>query len=220
MDDWLGYARLLAEGAVVTVLLALGGGAIALVVAFAAGLARLSRQRSVRWTAVAFVEFFRGTSVYVQLFWIFYVLPFMGLRLPAMLAGVLTLGLNVGAFASEIVRSSINAVPRSQVEACTALNFTRWQSFRHVVLPQALRLMLPPFGNQVVELIKISAVVSLITVADITFQAQLVRSATGNTVIPYTAVLVFYFVLAMSLVGLIRLLERHMARRVGIEVRP
>lgn len=215
MDDWYGYLRLMADGAGVTALLSVSGSALALVIAFVMGLAKLSRLAPIRYGAIAFVEFFRGSSVFVQLFWVYYVMPFFGVRMDAVVAAVLVLGANVGSFSSEIVRGSIRAVPREQVEACTALNLTKWQAYRYVILPQAIRMMLPPFSNQAVELIKISAVVSLITVADATFQVNMVRSATGNTVVPYLLLLAFYYVLASVWVQGLRWLERFMARRAG-----
>ena len=215
MQDWSGYLWLMAQGAGTTALLSLLGSGLALLVAFIMGVARLSGRVYVRYPAVAFVEFFRGSSVFVQLFWVYYVMPIFGIKFHPITAAVLVLGANVGSFGSEIVRASIKAVPREQYEACKALNLTKWTGFRFVILPQALRIMLPPFSNQAVELIKISAVVSLITVADATFQANMVRSATGNTLVPYLLLLMFYYLLATCWVQAIRLLERRLASRSG-----
>jgi polar amino acid transport system permease protein len=203
----------MAEGAGTTIVLSLFGSGLALFVAFTMGVARLSSHILVRYPAIAFVEFFRGSSVFVQLFWVYYVMPLYGVRIDPITAAVLVLGANVGSYGSEIVRSSIRAVPREQYEACTALNLGRWAGFWFVILPQALRMMLPPFSNQAVELIKISAVVSLITVADATFQANLVRSVTGNTLVPYLLLRAFYYLLATCWVQAIRKLERRLARQ-------
>jgi len=154
MGDWSGYLTLILEGARTTVLLTVLGSAVALVVAFVAGLGRLSPVAAVRWLATAYIEFFRGTSIFVQLFWIYFVLPMTGLWAPTpMQAGVLALGLNVGAYGAEVVRGAIQAVPRDQYEACIAVNLTRFQRMRHVILPQALPLMLPTFGNNAIELL-------------------------------------------------------------------
>lgn len=120
------------------------GSALALVVAFVAGLGRISRHAAVRWLATAYIEFFRGTSIFVQLFWIYFVLPMTGAELTPMQAGVMALGLNVGAYGAEVVRGAILAVPRDQHEACVAVNLTRFQRMRHIILPQALPLMLRP----------------------------------------------------------------------------
>ncbi len=212
MDMWLGYLQLILEGAIVTIKLTVYGCAFALVVAFVAGLGRLSRYAVVRFLAGTYVEFFRGTSIFVQLFWAYYVLPLMGVTLTEMQAGVLALGLNVGAYGAEVVRGAVRAVGREQREACIALNLTRGQAMRHVILPQAVVVMLPTFGNNAIELLKATAIVSLISLADMTFQAQVVRSQTGNTAIPFLTILVLYFAMASVISGLVGLLERRMAR--------
>lgn len=213
MGDWSGYLALILQGAWITVLLTLSGSAVALVVAFIAGLGRLSSVAMIRWIATAYIEFFRGTSIFVQLFWIYFVLPMTGLWTPTpMQAGVLALGLNVGAYGAEVVRGAILAVPRDQTEACTAVNLTRFQRMRHVILPQALPMMLPTFGNNAIELLKATSVVSLISLADMTFQAQVVRSQTGNTLLPFGTILVLYFVLSSVISFGMRRLERRVTR--------
>ena len=212
MGDWAGYLTLIVDGAWVTVRLTVMGAAVALVFAFLAGLGRLSHHAAVRWLATAYIEFFRGTSIFVQLVWIYFVLPLTGVTLTPMQAGVMALGLNVGAYGAEVVRGAILSVPRDQYEATTALNLTRWQRMRHVILPQALPLMLPTFGNNAIELLKATSVVSLISLSDMTFQAQVVRSQTGNTLIPFVTVLVIYFALSMTIAAAVGALERRVTR--------
>jgi len=212
MIDWSGYLGLILEGALVTIQLTLMGSALALVMAFLAGLGRLSRFFAVRALATAYIEFFRGTSIFVQLFWAYFVLPFIGVTLTPLQAGVLALGLNVGAYGAEVVRGAINSVGREQYEACVALNLGRWQCMRHVILPQALLVMLPTFGNNAIELLKATAVVSLISLTDLTFQAQVVRAQTGNTLVPFATILLLYFLMALAISWGVRSLERRMAR--------
>ncbi|MFD2237606.1 ectoine/hydroxyectoine ABC transporter permease subunit EhuC [Aureimonas populi] len=207
-----GYLWLILEGALVTVQLTVYGCALALVVAFAAGLARVSRFRGVRALAVAYIEFFRGTSIFVQLFWAYYVLPLLGVTLSPLQAGVLALGLNVGAYGAEVVRGAVRSIGRDQREACVALNLTRFQAMRHILLPQAVVVMLPTFGNNAIELLKATAIVSLISLGDMTFQAQVVRAQTGDTLMPFLTILVLYFAMASVISGLIRLIERRMTR--------
>ncbi|WEJ08584.1 ectoine/hydroxyectoine ABC transporter permease subunit EhuC [Sinorhizobium prairiense] len=211
MIDWSGYIGLILEGAWVTIQLTLMGSALAVVVAFAAGLGRLSRFMAVRALATTYIEFFRGTSIFVQLFWAYFVLPFAGITLTPLQAGVLALGLNVGAYGAEVVRGAVKAIGREQREGCIALNLSRYQAMRHIILPQALPLMLPTFGNNAIELLKGTAVVSLISLTDMTFQAQVVRAQTGNTLIPFATILVLYFVMAW----LISLGMRWLGRRVS-----
>lgn len=212
MTDWSGYLSLILQGAVVTVQLTVMGSVLALFMGFVAGLGRLSRHFFIRWLATIYIEFFRGTSIFVQLFFAYFVLPLIGLTLTPMQAGVLALGLNVGAYAAEVVRGAILSVGREQYEACVALNLSRWQCMRKVILPQALLFMLPTFGNNAIELLKATSVVSLISLADMTFQANIVRSQTGNTLVPFATILILYFVFAMIIAFSIRALERRMAR--------
>jgi polar amino acid transport system permease protein len=212
MTDWTGYLLIILQGAWVTAQLTVYGCALAFAFAFAAGLGRLSRYRLIRALATVYIEFFRGTSIFVQLFWVYFVLPLFGLTLTPLEAGVLALGLNVGAYAAEVVRGAILTVPKEQYEACTALNLTRWQGLRHIVLPQAFLVMLPTFGNNAIELLKGTAVVSLISLADLTFQAQVVRAQTGSTAFPFLTILVIYFLFALLISLVTRGLERRLAR--------
>lgn len=219
MIDWSGYIGLILQGAWVTLQLTLMGSALAVVVAFAAGLGRLSRFMAVRALATTYIEFFRGTSIFVQLFWVYFVLPFAGITLTPLQAGVLALGLNVGAYGAEVVRGAVKAIGREQREACIALNLTRFQAMRHIVLPQALPLMLPTFGNNAIELLKGTAVVSLISLSDMTFQAQVVRAQTGSTLIPFATILLLYFVMAWLISLGMRWLERRVSRGLdGVRV--
>jgi polar amino acid transport system permease protein len=139
MNHWSGYLLLIAKGAQMTVELTVLGIALALVAAFIAGLARVSRFSAVRALAIAYIEFFRGTSVFVQLFWAYFVLPMAGFDVTPLQAGVLALGLNVGAYAAEVVRGAIQAVSGDQRQACIALNLSRYQAMRHVILRKPCR---------------------------------------------------------------------------------
>ena len=212
MDMWLGYLKLILDGTLVTIQLTIYGCILAFVVAIVVGLGRLSSLAPVRWLSVAYVEFFRGTSIFVQMFWFYYVLPLMGLTLSPLQAGVLSLGLNVGAYGAEVVRSAVQSVDRGQREASVAVNLTRYQTMRHVILPQAIVVMLPTFGNNAIELLKGTAIVSLISLSDMTFQAQVVRSQTGDTAIPFITILVLYFAIASVISYGIRSLERQMSK--------
>lgn len=219
MIDWSGYLDLILQGALVTIKLTLMGSVLALIMAFLAGLGRLSRFFAVRALATVYIEFFRGTSIFVQLFWAYFVLPMLGFELTPLQAGVLALGLNVGAYAAEVVRGAVQSIGKEQYEACTALNLSRWQGMRHVILPQAFLVMLPTFGNNAIELLKATSVVSLISLADLTFQAQVVRAQTGNTLVPFATILVIYFVLAMLISSGTRSLERRLSRGLdGVRV--
>ena len=201
----------LLSGVVVTVQVTLGASVVALLAAFIAGLGRLSRSRFQRSLARVYVDIFRGTSVLVQLFWVYFALPLLGISLDAMVAGILVLGLNVGAYGSEVVRGAIKSVPREQVEAAVALNLSERQTLWHIVLPQAVLSMIPSFGNLLIELLKGTALVSLITLSELTFRGQMLRTAMLRSGKIFGLVLLLYFLLSLVITFGMRRLERRLA---------
>jgi polar amino acid transport system permease protein len=207
----LDYLPALMKGAWVTVQVTAFATLLWVPMAVLAGLSRLSRRKSLRAIAGTYIEIFRGTSALVQLFWLFFALPLLGIRLTPLTAGVLALGLNIGAYGAEVVRKAVLAVPKGQKEAAIALNMTPLQRMVRVVFPQALVAMLPPFGNLMIELLKSTALVSLITLSDLTFQAQLLRSATGQTAAIFSLILVIYFVMAYAITLIVRAIERRVS---------
>ena len=207
----------LLEGAWLTVRITAAGALLAFALALAAGLARLSPWRPVRALASVYIEVFRGTSLLVQLFWLFFVLPLPPFRveLAPFTVAVLGLGLNIGAYGAEVVRAAIQAVPRSQTEASIALNMSPALRMRRIILPQAALAMLPPWGNLLIELLKGTALVSLITLGDLTFRANQLNATTFRTVEIFTLVLIIYFVLAQVIALGIRLAERRLSRGIA-----
>lgn len=202
----------LLEGALITVQITIAGCLLAVVCAFVAAIAKMYGPRPVRWLAVAYIEVFRGTSALVQLFWLFFVLPHFGLTLDPLPVAVLALGLNVGAYGAEVVRGAVTAVARGQWEATVALNMTRGQALRRIILPQALVAMIPPWGNLFIELLKATALVSLITIGDLAFRAQQMNATTYRTVEIFSIVLVFYLAIALVITIGMQTLERYAAR--------
>ena len=162
------FMPLLAKGAWVTLQLSVLGMALAMVWGLALALARLYGPWFLRWPAAAFVELFRGTPLLIQLFILFYGLPHFGLKLPPQLAAVLGLGLNYAAYESENYRAGLLAVPKGQWEAALALGLSPRQALRHVLLPQALRTVLPPVTNDFISILKDSSLVSVITMVELT----------------------------------------------------
>src|SRR3954462_1000606 len=162
---------MLLEGVLNTIQITVAAGLLAMLVSFIVGLARLSSRGPVRWAAIAYIEGFRGVPLLVQLFLMFFVLAFFGLQLEPVTTAILAIGLCNGASGAEIVRSAIQSVPRGQREAACALNYSQHQALWRIVIPQAIPIMLPPFCNLMIELLKVTALVSLITVHDLSFQA-------------------------------------------------
>ena len=212
MEQFFEFLPNLGRGALTTLELTVGAGLVCVLISFTFGVARTSRHRLIAWSANVYVEFFRGTSVLVQMFWIFFALPLFGIFIEPLTAGILALGLNTGAYGAEIVRGAVQAVPRDQVEAAIALNYTRWQRLRYVVMPQALVIMLPPMGNLGIDCIKISATVSLITIADLAFEANLYRASSGSNLLPFLSILIVYYVYSTAVARGVLGLERKLSK--------
>lgn len=211
LESWPGFQ----EGILTTIYLTLGGAALAFVMALVLGVASGSRLMVIRGVARVIVEFFRGTSLLVQLFWLFFVLPLLGYELDPMFCGILALGLNYGAYAAEVVRGSLAAVPAAQSEAAVALNFSAWQRLYKVTFPQAWVQMIPPLGNLLIQLLKGSALASFILLQDLTYHIGELRKATGDTLFAFGIGLVIYFVIAYVLTLIMNLLEFLAKARLG-----
>lgn len=215
---WTEYFGPLVEGAWVTIQLTIFSTVLGACLAFLTGVGKLSKNIAVRSLSVAYIEIFRGTSLLVQLFWLYFALPLAGtaigidLRLPPIVAGVLALGLNIGAYGAEVVRGAILAVHKDQREAARALNFTPRQTLWTVVLPQALPEMMPSFGNLAVQNLKDTALVSLISLGDITFRAEQIRNFTQDSTTVFSMLLIAYFGMALVLTAAMRSLEIYVGR--------
>lgn len=211
---------LLAYGAWATLLLTLGGLALGLVLALLAGLARVSGSRFLRGVGFGYVEFFRGAPVLVLAFWFVYALPMLGWQLEPIFAGILALGLNIGAYAAEVVRGAIQSIPVAQHEAAVAMNFSRRQRMRRVVVPQALVAMIPPFSNNLIELLKATAVVAVVSISELTFSGQLIWSGNGRAAAVFGGLMIMYGIIAVAFTIIMRLLERRAALSVGRQPDP
>lgn len=214
----LSRAPMIMDGVVTTVLATVLGAALALVIAFVFGLAQLSKMAPVRILARVFVEFFRGTSLVVQLFWLAFVLPQLpypfGFRLEPLLVGVLALGLNYGAYAAEVVRGSIGSVPKGQFEAISALSLSPARGMFRIVIPQAWALMIPSLSNLWIQLLKGSAIVGTVLLYDVFFQVEQLRDRTG-TWFAYLFALLVYYLLAWVIVIFMNGLEVRAKHRIG-----
>jgi len=216
--DWTQYLGPLTQGALVTIELTVYSTILGAILSFAAGIGKIARSRLIRIIAITYIEVFRGTSLLVQLFWLYFALPVAGqaigidLRLPPVTAGVLALSLNIGAYGAEVVRGAIQAVSRDQYEAAKALNFTPRKTLWRIALPQAIPEMMPAFGNLAIQNLKDTALVSLISLTDLAFRAEQLRNFTQDSTTIYTMVLFMYFGLALVLTAMMKLLERYVGR--------
>jgi polar amino acid transport system permease protein len=212
------WQHLLWSGLWVTAYATILGTLLATAIAFVLGLLSLNPHVVPRAVARVVVEFFRGTSLVVQLFWFVYALPpLIGYRLADnRTMAIVALGLNFGAYGAEVVRGAIKSVPQPQREACTALNLKPIHRFRRVILPQAVPLMIPPAGNLVIQLIKSTPLMFLVSVVDLfTVGDQMRRTETHSVGLIYLGLGVVFFLLSMIVVALAQLLENHAKRRLG-----
>lgn len=210
--------RYISQGIGTTVSIFLTAAVLAFLMAFVAGLCRLSGNIIIRGFTAFYVEVFRGTSLIVQLFWLYYAVPMLfDINLGSnWWVGVIAIALNYGAYMSEVVRTSILSVDKGQTEAGIALNLSRFQRMRYVIFPQALRLMLPEFGNYSIQILKGTALVSLIGLTDILYYGDLYRSTNlSEGPLAYLMVLLVYFVIALPLIWLSKKGEKIAAKGVA-----
>ncbi len=204
------------NGAIITVQQTILSSVLAIAMALIMALMKMSTVRALRWIAISYIEFFRGTSLLVQLFWIFYVLPLFGVTLEPFTAGFIAVGLNLGAYGAELVRGGIQAVPKGQYEACIALNLPPAARFRRIIFPQALLKMLPPWGNLLIELLKASALVSLISVTDLMFQSKQINATTFLSAEAFGTALIIYYAMARLVISpSMRHLETRLSRKLS-----
>ncbi|MFI9251486.1 ectoine/hydroxyectoine ABC transporter permease subunit EhuC [Streptomyces sp. NPDC053069] len=211
-----GLWELVLNGVWTTIQLLVFSALLTVAVSFVVGVARTHRLWIVRFVAGFYTEVFRGTSALVMIFWVYFVLPLaFGWQLVPMWAGTLALGLTYGAYGSEIVRGALNAVDPAQKEGGVALGFTPWQRLRLIVLPQAVPETIPTFCNLLIELLKGTALVSVMGMGDLTFSANLVRLALQQSAEIYTYILLIYCAIAFVLTRLMRSLEKRLKAGVG-----
>ena len=195
-SEYRTFLPALLRGTLVTVEVSLLSAVLFYAMSFLAGVGRLSGVRAIRLVAGAYVEVFRGTSLLVILFWFFFVLPELGILLSPLAAAVLGVGLNFGAYGAEVVRGAITAVPRGQYEAATALNMPGWKPMIRIVLPQAVLVAIPGLGNLTIEMIKATALVSAVTMVDITFAAVQQNQIYYRTIDIFVVTLLLYYCLS------------------------
>ena len=185
------------SGLQLTVFLTFTGMGVALVIGLLLALARVDRRKKyLSWPAQAFVEIIRGTPLLLQLFYIFYVLPSFGIRFDRLFAGFVGLGINTGAYLSEVFRSGIDAVHKGQWEAADALGMPRSLTLRHIVLPQALRIVIPPLGNYFISMFKDTALVATISVPELLFSGQLLAAQSFRYLEIYSVIFLIYLAIS------------------------
>jgi polar amino acid transport system permease protein len=207
------YRWLILAGLGVTIAYTVGTILFGLAIGLVTGLLRLSRNPMITAPLVAYVEIFRCTPLLVQIVWFYYALPVvLGIDIPAHVAAIMVLSLYTGAFYAEIIRGGVNSIERGQWDAARAIGMRRPQVMRHVILPQAVKRMIPPFMNQSIIQLKNTSLVSTIAVADLLYQGTIITAATYRPLEVYTMVAVIYFLVLFPLTVAAQQVERRLAR--------
>ncbi len=217
---YISFLPILARGAVTTLEISLVAMLIAVAFGLALALMRLYGPKPVSWLSVMYIEVIRGTPLLIQLFFIFYALPHLGIRLSPFVAAVLGLGLNYAAYEAENYRAGIGGVSKAQSEAGLALGLTHGQTVRHIVIPQALRIVIPPITNDFISLLKDSSLVSVITMVELTKLYGQLASTYYDFLGTGILVAAFYLLLGLPFVRLARYVEARLSLRVPATSRP
>lgn len=220
----------LIAGVGITIALTLGVIVVSLILGLPVAMMRISRFRAVRIIAGAYIDFIRSTPLLLQLIYIYFALPFIGIHLDPFSAGFIGLTLHYTAYISEVYRAGIEAVPKGQAQAAAALGMSSFQISVVVVLPQAVRIVIPALGNYLVSLFKDTSLVSVLSVQELLFAGQLVAARTYDYFTVYTMVFAFYLVIGLPSLWFVRYLERKsksgysskkaLAKPGGKDVRP
>ena len=208
----LRYVPLFVKGVGITLAYTVGTILIGLLLGLLIGLGRLSRYWFVQAPLVGLIEVFRCTPLLVQIIWFYYALPvILNVQIPAVVAATAVLSLYTAAFYAEIFRAGIVSIEAGQWDAAKALGLSRWQVMRRIVLPQAVRRMVPPFMNQSITQLKNTSLVSTIAVPDLLYQGSLITADTYRPLEVYTVVALIYFALLFPATVLAQWYERRMA---------
>ncbi|MBY0298020.1 MAG: amino acid ABC transporter permease [Methylobacterium sp.] len=215
MESFLADARefvpILLQGVQLTILITVGSLVVSTALGLVWAMMRVSGIRLLSGAAALFINVIRGIPIIVQLFYIYFVLPDFGIALTAVQAGVLGLGLAYSAYQAENFRAAIEAIDKGQIEAAQTIGMGWGLTMRRVVLPQALTIALPPYGNVMIMMLKDSSQASTITVAELALQGKLIASATFKNTSVFTLVALMYLVLSLPLI----LIVRHLEKRAG-----
>ena len=210
--DLAEFAPLLAQGAVVTVEVFAGALVVATLLGLLWALMRVSGIPLLAGFSKALINTIRGIPILVQLFYIYFVLPDLGIQMNALQAGIFGLGFAYSCYMAEVFRGGIEAIDPGQAEAAKSLGMSKVMTMVRVVLPQAFKVALPPYGNTCIMLIKDTSQASIITVAELTFQSKLIASSTFKNAEVFTLVTLFYLALCVPLILVVGRLEKRLGR--------
>lgn len=206
----------LLKGALVTLELTAAAVAMGLIIGLAMALARLSNIKAVHWFAAAYIDFLRGTPLLVQIFLIYYGTPQLFDFVPPdnfrFMSGILAMGFNSGAYIAEIFRAGIQSIDRGQTEAARSLGMSHWQSMRYIILPQAVKRVIPPLGNEFIAMLKDSSLVMVIGIEELLYSGKIVVGRTFQPIPIYVTVALIYLAMTMFISKLVAIAERRLGK--------
>ena len=211
-NDAVEFAPILLKGAQVTVMVTITSLVLSTFLGLFWALLRTSHIKVLSWISATFVNTIRGIPILVQLFYIYFVLPEIGIQLTAFQAGSIGLGIAYSAYMSEVFRAGIEAIDVGQIEAAHTIGMTRWLVMTRVVLPQAFRIALPPYGNNLIMLLKDSSQTSAITVAELSLESKLIAASTFKNTTVFTMGAIGYLIMSLPLIFLVARLEKRFKR--------
>lgn len=205
---------LLLQGALVSIEIAFLGALIGILLGTVLGLMQTNKSRALRWASTLYVTIIRGIPMLIQILAAFYILPQLGITIPAFWVAVLAIGFNSAAYVSQIIKSGIRSIGKGQIEAGRVLGLSNMQITRYILLPQAFRVVIPALGNEFITLVKDSALASVIGVVELTKEGNYIRAKTFDAISVFFAVACIYLVITTTLSLCINWLERRMNRHV------
>jgi polar amino acid transport system permease protein len=212
-SDSIEFLPILLQGVRLTIIVTVGSLALSTVIGLVWAFMRVSGIRVLSGTAIVLVNLIRGIPIIVQLFYIYFVLPDFGIALSALQAAIIGLGVAYSAYQSENFRAGIEAIDHGQVEAAQSIGMGWWLMMWRVILPQAVRIVLPPYGNTMIMMLKDSSQASIITVAELALQGKLIASSTFKNTEVFTLVALLYLTMSIPLILLVGVLERRFGRK-------
>ncbi|MGE5417979.1 MAG: amino acid ABC transporter permease [Acidobacteriota bacterium] len=198
------YTPSLLWGALVTIEVTIGSVFVGLIIGLFMGMFRLSRHKIISFPATVYIEFFRGTPLLVQIFWIYFgIAPLIaGKSADPLITGIIVCGINSGAYIAEIVRGGILSIDKGQMEAAKSLGMSESQAMQHIILPQAFKIMIPPLINEFVAMLKDTSLVSVISIQELMLMGKSAVSDTYQPFIVYSAVALIYFAMTLPITRL------------------
>lgn len=213
LKDAIEFIPILFEGAKLTILVTLGSLALSTALGMVWALMRVSKYPALIWFSSVMINILRGIPIIVLLFYIYFVMPDVGISLSALHAAIIGLGLAYSAYQAENFRAGIEAIDRGQIEAAMAMGMSWSMTMRRVVLPQAIKIILPPYGNIMIMMLKDSSQASTITVAELALQGKLIATSNFKNATVFTLVAIMYLVMCIPLIMLVRHLEKRNASK-------